>query len=245
MNIKIPFESELKFKTPICEITKMSLEHEYTLNGNLVLGNFMITGEYRPHEVSVNTETFDFTLPFQVDIVDNVDLDTIDFDIVDFTYDILNKESLKVYIEYRVSGEVLERNEIEELFEDAEEVDFEEELSKIDEELENIDEEVLDREETIIEEEKEIPVEMEEDAKVESVKEEERDITEENKNVILNNIEMDEDTFVSYHVHIVKESETIESICALYNTNSNILSDYNDISDLSIGDKVIIPFLDE
>ena len=51
----------------------------------------------------------------------------------------------------------------------------------------------------------------------------------------------DEDSYVTYHIHIMKENETIESICTKYKTNENILKDYNDISTLSIGDKLIIP----
>ena len=55
----------------------------------------------------------------------------------------------------------------------------------------------------------------------------------------------DEDSYVTYHIHIMKENETIESICTKYKTNENILKDYNDISTLSIGDKLIIPDIDE
>ena len=53
MFIKIPFESEIEFKTNISEITKMSLEHEFNVNDGVVLGNFYISGEYRVHEVSI------------------------------------------------------------------------------------------------------------------------------------------------------------------------------------------------
>ena len=55
----------------------------------------------------------------------------------------------------------------------------------------------------------------------------------------------DDDSYVTYHIHIVKDNETIESICTKYKTNENILKDYNDISTLSIGDKLIIPDIDE
>lgn len=55
----------------------------------------------------------------------------------------------------------------------------------------------------------------------------------------------DEDSYVTYHIHIVKDNETIESICTKYKTNENILKDYNDITTISIGDKLIIPDIDE
>lgn len=54
-----------------------------------------------------------------------------------------------------------------------------------------------------------------------------------------------EETYVTYQIHIMKENETIDSICTKYKTNENILKDYNDLSTLSIGDKLIIPDLDE
>ena len=86
MFIKIPFESTLDFKTNIYEITKMSLEHDYNVSGGAVLGNFYVTGEYRSHEVSVNKEPFKFTLPFEVELRDDIDLDTLEFNIEDFSY---------------------------------------------------------------------------------------------------------------------------------------------------------------
>lgn len=46
---------------------------------------------------------------------------------------------------------------------------------------------------------------------------------------------------VIYHIHIVKDNEKIEDIVKLYETNIETVKEYNDISKLSIGDKLIIP----
>ena len=86
MNIKIPFESEIEFNTNISEITKISLEHDYNVNDGVILGNFYISGEYKTHPVSVNTDRFNYTLPFTVDISEDINRDTIEFNIEDFTY---------------------------------------------------------------------------------------------------------------------------------------------------------------
>ena len=53
------------------------------------------------------------------------------------------------------------------------------------------------------------------------------------------------ETYSTYHVCIVKESDTIESIILKYNISKEVLEQYNDISDIKIGDKLIIPSLYE
>ena len=49
------------------------------------------------------------------------------------------------------------------------------------------------------------------------------------------------ETYATYKVCIVKESDTIESIVLKYNITKEMLEQYNDISDIKIGDKLIIP----
>ena len=39
----------------------------------------------------------------------------------------------------------------------------------------------------------------------------------------------------------MSETDTIETICAKYNTTQNLLGEYNDLSTIAIGDKLIIP----
>lgn len=49
------------------------------------------------------------------------------------------------------------------------------------------------------------------------------------------------ETYATYKVCIVKENDTIESIVLKYNITKEMLEQYNDISDIKIGDKLIIP----
>lgn len=49
------------------------------------------------------------------------------------------------------------------------------------------------------------------------------------------------DTFVTYKVCIVKEGDTIDSILLKYSVTKETLEQYNDLSNIKIGDKVIIP----
>lgn len=225
MDIKIPFESIVKFKATCFEITKMSLEHEYTINDETVLGNFIVSGEYKTHEISVNKDFFNYTLPFQVELNSNIDLNTVELDIDDFTYELIGNDSLKINIIYNVRGELMETTE----FERVDDLD-------LDEELENLDEIVL-------EEEIEEPVkEVEEGSLV--VDEDVRNIDQNTQTDIINSIS-NEESYVTYHIHIVKENETLESISALYKINLSILTEYNELTELSVGDKVLIPFDNE
>ncbi len=49
------------------------------------------------------------------------------------------------------------------------------------------------------------------------------------------------ETFVTYHVYIVRESDTVDSIIEKYKTTRDDLAAYNDLENIKIGSKVIIP----
>lgn len=237
MFIKIPFESLIEFKTNISEITKMSLEHDFNVNDGVVLGNFYVSGEYRVHEVSINKEPFNYTLPFTVELREDIKKDTLEFNIEDFSYEVVNNKSLKVNIEYSLKAEVEE-----ELFERVNEDELESELSFIDTFLteeeageKNIEPEIA---------EEVIPEVNKEDESREAVVNTIEEVKEEEK-TIMDTIKDSDDTFVTYHIHVVKETETLESICAMYNVSSSLINEYNNLENMTLGDKVLIPKIDE
>jgi len=91
-------------------------------------------------------------------------------------------------------------------------------------------------------EEKEInPIKYEEEQieKVSNIEESRMEV--EDVKSLFDNFEEASETFATYKVCIVKESDTIESIMLKYNINKTMLEQYNDLSDLKIGDKLIIP----
>ena len=102
--------------------------------------------------------------------------------------------------------------------------------------LDNLEEKEEIREEEIL-----IPVEMEEDIK--EVEEEVEPLEKEDTNInsIFTNLTNDNETYSTYHVYIVKEADTLEYILDKYKINKEELSNYNDISSINIGDKLIIP----
>lgn len=210
MNCIIPFTKDVKFKSNIAEILSVSLEHDYTANETEVLGNFTISGEYKTHEVSVNKEHFEYVLPFSVNMTNKIDTNSVNFEVQDFTYEVIDNDTLRVNIEYSINAD--EIREEEPLFKQVEEPTLDNLLDEIDREVE--------------------------------VKEE-RDISEETKDTILNNINDSDDVHVTYHIHEMKETDTVESICLKYNTSDAILGEYNDLSTLTLGDKIIIPEINE
>lgn len=57
------------------------------------------------------------------------------------------------------------------------------------------------------------------------------------------NIDNSKETFGTFIVYIVRQNESINSIISKYNTSLEEIEKYNDIKDLSIGSKLIIPLL--
>ena len=148
------------------------------------------------------------------------------------------------------------------IFERVDEEELESELAYIDSFLEaSVEEDKEDVcEEVELEERKDAPVTLIDEVKIEEKKEmvqkeepekinteeilEERVSMEEEK-TIMDTIKDSDDTFVTYHIHIVKENETIESICSMYNASLNLVQEYNNIDNMTMGDKILIPKLDE
>ena len=227
MNLIIPFTKDIKFNSSIAEITSISLEHDYTINDGEILGNFTISGDYKSHEVSVNKEHFEYVLPFSVELTTRIDRDSVDFNIEDFTYEIKNNDTLEVKIEYSVNA-LEEKEEInkEPLFERVEEDTTLEDM------LDSIDEEEV----------------RDDNANEDTIKNnvlDEREVGEDEKNTIIDGIDDADDAFVTYHIHIMKETDTIDSVCTKYNTNASILGEYNDLSTVAVGEKLIIPDINE
>ncbi len=59
------------------------------------------------------------------------------------------------------------------------------------------------------------------------------------------NIDDDKDSFGTFVVYIVRQNETINSIIEKYHTSLEEIEKYNDVNNISIGTKLIIPLLHE
>ena len=240
----IPFEKELMFKTKVCEITAISIEHNYKMeDDDLISGNFLISGEYKMTEGSINREKFEYTIPFDIALDSRYDTNNIVVDIDDFNYSIINNDILKVRIVLYIDGDLIKNNENNQL-------ELKNNNNEIKEERINLEKEV---EEPQIEksvnydrkEEKELPkgdVQPEIELNIENINVNNNSVEDDSKyeSSLFNNLESGE-TYSTYHVYIVKEEDTIDKIMEKYSVSKEDLSNYNDLNDIKPGDKVIIP----
>lgn len=227
MNLTIPFTKEIKFSTNINEIVSISLEHDYTLNEGEILGNFTVTGDYKSHAISVNKEHFEYVLPFSVSLPEAILEDSLEFSIEDFTYEVMDKDTLKVNIEYKIQAEKAEEAEVEEV----EEEDLFQRVDDVEPLEEMLDQAIADVEES--------SERLEEETNLDNTERHESEDTVVNTGISAT------DSFVTYRIHVMQENDTVESICQKYKISELVLQDYNDVSKISAGDKVIIPDVNE
>ena len=219
MNISIPFKKTIQFKSSIAEICSISLEHDISINDNELLGDFLVTGEYKNLDVNVDTMPFEYVIPFRVNLDEDIIMDTLNYDIEDFTYEIENNDSLTVKILFHVSADKKEPIVSEDIFE-RNIIDEEDRLNLIDEEEKETSKDTL-LNEIVVENDKE-------------------DEHIENSVNIINSNNIKED-YITYHIHITKANETLESIANDNKIEKEKLMELNDLQQVQIGDKIIIP----
>lgn len=220
----VNFNGELEFRNNIFEISSISLESEYEVCPDKISGVFLVSGSYRGHEISLNQETFNKKLPFEYSFKDKMIEDTVSLEVKDFTYEI-DQNKVSINIEYEIKGEKM-------IFEDEREFD------KF---LEDHEVEVVDLTDEQDDEKKEIEEKIEEP--VEEEKEEERKKT--NDSEIIDTLKDGENTYITYHIHVCDESDTLEYLANKYKISIDIIKDYNSIDNISAGMKLIIPCQDE
>ena len=234
----VSFKKELTFKTKVSEITSISLEHIIREKDNdVVSGNFLINGEYKMTEGSINREKYDFELPFDIALNSNYDIDTVKLDIDNFYYEILNSEILRVNIDLLIEAEELEY--IPEIIKELpkeniiEQLTVEEETRNVELDEINIENEIEDIKDSVIINNTNIINNEDIDKPIEII----------NNNVntnIFDNIS-DNETYSTYYVYIVKEDDTIDKILEKYGITKEDLENYNNIESIKPFDKIIIP----
>ena len=263
----ITLEKEIAFKTMLGEISSISLEPDLTfINDSEIEGNLIISGTYKMTEASALEEEFNYKVPVEIMLTTSLLEDKRKVDINNFIYEIVNEEALQIKVELLIEG--LEKIDIEEEEEVIEEVNTKEEVNNketVDVRARNSEEEPSDiREEEIevltTEETKEdltsfedkdslpslndvttneeIPVMAEEETPV--LKE---DTNENNQvmNSIFESFANTDETYSTYSVYILREDDNLEEVISKYKTNRETLAEYNDLDNLKVGSKLIIP----
>jgi len=246
----IPFKKEIVFKSMITKITSISLENTLELTEeSLVSGDFIVSGSYKMTEASQIDEEFSYKIPVEIAIDKKYDCANMSLEIDDFTYEIVDEEKLLVNIALLLDD--LELKEVEQ--EECEEKEAclrESELSYKDLFLDTSIDEALD-----IDDDKgtnDIAKKLEQEV---------------NKNLELNQIISEvnqqttsnvgeassgvtsifsafkdtEETFSTYFVYIVREGDSLDKIMAKYKITKEKLEEYNNLNEIKIGDKLIIP----
>lgn len=222
----ISFEKKLEFPSMVGEITSIALEHTLEFKSpTLIEGAFLITGTYKLTEASCIEDNFNFNVPTEIMLTENIDITTGKITVDDFFYEIENDESLVCHIDVLVEG-------LEEIFVE------EQPLQEVERQVEEIRECDGDDNKEI-----EIPhKEQREDVK-EEIEEIEELVLEEQS--LFSNLKDDEDTFTTYSIYIIRQDETIQTVLEKYKITKEELEEYNDLSNITEGSKVIIPVNDK
>ena len=228
----IPFIKEIEFEDGLGSIVSISLEHESFMDGNEINGNFFVYGEYKKKLDSSEVFEFREKIPFNLLMPDNLIQDTVSVDIDDFTYELCDGNKIKVCIDLSLLGEeikirdkddVRELNEIYEIDNNID-VDIDSDVNisnvtnNIQDYIKNDVNNYVDQDVVINDNDVNISSEVESNLEVSEVGE-----------------------YVIYHIHTVNEGDTLESIINKYDTNIDILKEYNDVSKLDVGTKLVIP----
>ena len=223
----IPIKKEFIFNTKIGEITDISLDYDYKIKDELIEGNIDVSGSYKMTEASVVSEEFFYKIPFSVAISQKIKQDTINLEIDDFKYT-FDKDILSTNIDLLLT---------------CEEENIKEEIFNIDNYFEELKQENINKEIEQKNEMEDIVYNFDEN----NIELENKDNININNitNNITNNIINDEKKYYKYKVYIVRPNDTLDSICNKYNITINELKEYNNTENINIGDKIIIPYINE
>jgi len=226
----IPLKKEIIFKTKIGEVTNIDVEHDYKINDDSVNGRIILSGTYKMTEASLIEEEYYYEIPFSIGIGEDIIKESINIEISDFKYEI-EKDIMRIDAELEFickKEEKVQKNiydgfgELSDLLEENNDEDFEKEFK------ENTNSLIVDGSKNLIinEEKNEI----------------QSNVTLDN---ITNNFINNDEKYDIYKVYIVREGDTIDTICTKFNIKHNELKEYNNLTEINIGDKIIIPSFDE
>lgn len=249
----ISFEKEIAFSSMIGEVTSIALDHTLKFtDSSSVKGNFVISGTCKMTEASTLEEKFSYEIPTEIDLSERLDLETCKISIDDFTYEVVNEDTLKCNIDVLVEGVeevVLEEDDVEVLDDDERECDGD---KKEDKEIEiPIKEDIKDLNTDVEREEVDDDKSVEEVVTINKIDEKVKEEKEANDNnssdigSLFASLDSAEETFTTYSVYIFRREDTLDKVLDKYKITREELCEYNDLDNLEIGSKLIIPSTNE
>ena len=265
----VPFTKEIEFKTMISKVTSISLEHTLRVEkDNLISGYFILEGTYKMTQASQIDEEFSYKIPVDIELDEKYDTSNITLDIDDFTYEVIDEEKMRLNITLCIDN--IEEKEVvlpvEDVIEDFDTLELEDKNSG---NRESKNDGVLD--DLFLDTSKKVPLEFDSKKEIveeesqqnnndntinnaESVETSNELIYENNTSnnntnndtnkpqMVNNNVSSifssfkdNIETYKTYSVYIMKEEDT------KYGVTREELEEYNDMSDIKTGSKIIVP----
>lgn len=217
MNNIIEFKKDCIMKTFVAEISDISISHDYKIIDDTIEGYFDVMGEYKVTKSSITKEEFSYTIPFTIALSSLIDKDTINLSIDDFDY-VVEKDILHIKVALKMDySEIVP--EVSEMIKEENKEDGEDMTEEVNTDL-NL----------------ETPTEFHNELMLDEKKE--------NENTINKVMEAIPDSgFDKFKVYIMREEDTLESVMIKYNVNMTTIKEYNDIENIKVGDKIVIPCL--
>ena len=237
----VPFKKDITFKSKIGELASISLDHDLTLNDDDTLsGYFYLKGTYKRLPTSEIETEYSYKIPVEIAISDNYDAFLARASIDDFNYEI-DGDVLRISVDVLIDN--LERREEKKEEEPLNDVDTRNIVleSEIDEDVQEEAKRCYDKEEK-----EEIDV-------FEDIKPQEKQEDESSKEVLKGRddssfmkdstsfFQDEEESYLTYSVYLVKEEDTVDDILKRYAVDLTLLQDYNDLTNVTPGMKLIIP----
>ncbi len=245
MKMSIPYEKEIVFNTKIAEITSISLEYEANVLDEDIEGDFIVSGDYKIHELSVNKEPFKYRIPFSVSLTDDIIRDSIKYDINNFTYEIIDDDTLRVNIDFGVDYEIV-KEKLEKESPSKEEMTPEDTTSSREDqaslELNNLLDDIEMNNKIT---NKSVTNNTLDTSKITDSTIDTSKTDNANKEVVLNNVSNALNTYVTYHIHVLNDGEDIDTIINKYKVSKDVIDEYNAGIEWVMGEKVIIPELQD
>ena len=229
----ISFDKKLEFKTMIGEVTSISLDPNLSFSDDSdISGDLVISGKYKLTAASRLEDDFVFSLPVEIALSEKLEEETRNVYIDDFRYEVEEDDTLNCEIDLVVEG--------------VEEIEVDEDSSFSEENLEKIEEIQISsdssdmREQSISEEQITNEIVLD-NTDIEEVAEVEPEKEGHNVGSLFSSFKDSDESFATYSVYIVRENDTIDTIMNKYQVHREELEDYNDLDNLIVGTKIIIP----
>lgn len=240
MNKIIPFNKDITFNETIGEIESIALDDTLKFETPFIIkGELIVRGCNKNNGI---VSDFSYPLPVEIAVDEKYDTEKATIGIDDFYYEIINENVLRVKIDL-ILDDLYYKEEI--IFPENRKVDFDLDLNKNDDLFNanlDIEKDGKDGFDANINLEKDGNNGLNASLSLNKNNEEKK----ENKDVTDLFKENDtEKEYSIYRVYTVLDGDTLDSILNKYKITKEDLENYNDLSNLKPGVKLIIPSTDE